>query len=135
MHKAMMNEDAAMINLLMMHGADLKVMNNFQQTPLFYASKSLLTKYGYFQKPATLKTETENETLKKPKMLMEYLKTKLKNLKKVKRMQRQKSVQRSLVKLQPKIKPKNIVKFRLNRTKSRKGQREICFLKKVDILE
>lgn len=42
LHKAMIKENERMINFLVARGADINALNDFKQTPLFYASSSLL---------------------------------------------------------------------------------------------
>jgi hypothetical protein len=46
----MMLNNEKVINFLMIRGADTSVMNDFAQTPLYYASKYILKKYGYWGK-------------------------------------------------------------------------------------
>ena len=57
LHKAMIKDNERMINYLVARGADINALNSFKQTPLFYASGSILKKYGYTQKLAWIDSE------------------------------------------------------------------------------
>ena len=52
LHQAMMRDNIDMILLLLKSGADWEIFNNFGETPIFYASKRVLTKFNLQNKKA-----------------------------------------------------------------------------------
>ena len=73
-----MNDDEVMINNLLVRGADIEALNDFNQTPIFFASSYILNKYGYADKLACI-TKGDQPTLKSsPKIMKQHLR----NLKK-----------------------------------------------------
>ncbi|CAI2360671.1 unnamed protein product [Moneuplotes crassus] len=74
LHKAMIRDNERMINYLVARGANIHALNNYKQTPLFYASNYILKKYGYLQQLAVIDREKRPEKRKTPKIMKQYLK-------------------------------------------------------------